>query len=524
MHTFLASFSGTFDPFLVALSQVINRTCHAVQQPAVQQSRPQQHLQQQRSFTHPLQQQHRQMLQPLVQQDTQQPQQQQQQALPTPMTSQQQQQQAQQQQQPQQLASANGSAMLMHSAPQSGSTPNGSLPVGQPAVGVIDPQRAQQYSKQQRWLLFLRHASKCTASEGKCNISPHCHMARQLWTHLGSCRERDCQYTRCNASRTLLHHYRICTDSRCPVCGPVKQMINQKRPQSSQSLLGPTSPAIISSAAYHMTNMGTLVPGGTLSALSATASGSLDADLQPPPPKRVKVEPGSLNGSIALPPPQQHTCTKAQPSLQVAGQQQASNRHLISPKAETQSPVKSEAVGTAAINVPKLDEVHSIQIQQTVTQRHIQMTVEGKTEVTFESHTSVPAVTIEPVSGGVGAPVPIKEESPGSAVASTITNSSMAKSGKPKIVGTSLTELFTPEMIRDHITGLRQWVGQVYFSFIHKFVHFFEQLSKDTSVEDIISRLPHFLDAALGIIVIELCHFVSRVKPRQRRIRQWSTK
>lgn len=34
------------------------------------------------------------------------------------------------------------------------------------------------------------------------------------------------------------------------------------------------------------------------------------------------------------------------------------------------------------------------------------------------------------------------------------------KSGKPKIKCVSLTELFTPEQVREHITGLRQWVGQ----------------------------------------------------------------
>ncbi|KAK6134971.1 hypothetical protein DH2020_031255 [Rehmannia glutinosa] len=35
-----------------------------------------------------------------------------------------------------------------------------------------------------------------------------------------------------------------------------------------------------------------------------------------------------------------------------------------------------------------------------------------------------------------------------------------SKSGKPKIKGVSMIELFTPEQVRQHIMGLRKWVGQ----------------------------------------------------------------
>jgi E1A/CREB-binding protein len=347
-----------------------------------------------------------------------------------------------------------------------GSTAIGSLPpVGQPSTGAIDPQRAQQYSKQQRWLLFLRHASKCTAQEGQCNISPHCHMARQLWTHLGSCRERDCQYNRCNASRTLLHHYKVCTDPRCPVCGPVKQMIN-KRPQT-QSLLGQGSPASILSGAFNISSPPSLVPGGTMSSPASAASGSLDADLQPPPAKRVKVEPGSLNGSTALQLPQQQASSKAQPPPQVAGQQPAPNRNIITPKVENQSAIKSEGAGAADPILPKTEQIG--QAQTTVRQsqtvvRQAQVKVETTVQVKTEQHLSVPAAKVEPGTVGVDGPATAKQEAPSSTAATstaTMQTALSAKAGKPKIVGTSLTELFTPEMIREHITGLRQWVGQV---------------------------------------------------------------
>ncbi|XP_071693631.1 histone acetyltransferase HAC1-like [Rutidosis leptorrhynchoides] len=53
-----------------------------------------------------------------------------------------------------------------------------------------------------------------------------------------------------------------------------------------------------------------------------------------------------------------------------------------------------------------------------------------------------------------------KEVGPAKQEDATVTETVASKSGKPKIKGVSMTELFTPEQVREHITGLRQWVGQ----------------------------------------------------------------
>ena len=82
--------------------------------------------------------------------------------------------------------------------------------------------------KQQRWLLFLRHASECGAAEGKCPYSPHCHVARALWEHVLSCPVPNCTFHRCSASRELLRHHQRCVDAQCPVCGPVRERMHCK--------------------------------------------------------------------------------------------------------------------------------------------------------------------------------------------------------------------------------------------------------------------------------------------------------
>ena len=102
---------------------------------------------------------------------------------------------------------------------------------------IPDEQLRKAYIvKQQRWLLFLRHASKCQAQHGQCPYTPHCHVAKQLWEHVLKCTSNNCQYPRCLASRELLKHHQNCKDARCPVCGPVRNAMLKQRQQAQQMM------------------------------------------------------------------------------------------------------------------------------------------------------------------------------------------------------------------------------------------------------------------------------------------------
>ena len=103
----------------------------------------------------------------------------------------------------------------------------GPQPIDQRAV-KIQQQRAL-VQKQQRWLLFLRHASKCQAPEGKCPVTPHCGVARKLWHHVLACREPKCEYPRCVPSRELLSHHQRCREPRCVVCAPVREALQRRQ-------------------------------------------------------------------------------------------------------------------------------------------------------------------------------------------------------------------------------------------------------------------------------------------------------
>ncbi|BDA47644.1 probable histone acetyltransferase HAC1 [Coccomyxa sp. Obi] len=91
-------------------------------------------------------------------------------------------------------------------------------------------QNKKEYvAKQQRWLLFLRHCAKCTAPEGQCTYGQSCTVAKQLWRHILTCADPNCEYPRCLTSRELLKHHQKCVNQSCPVCTPVKQYVQKQR-------------------------------------------------------------------------------------------------------------------------------------------------------------------------------------------------------------------------------------------------------------------------------------------------------
>ena len=368
-----------------------------------------------------------------------------------------------------------GSAL---SPPTTVSTPgqlaNGPLPGGLGESGgsgnsSVDLQRQQQYSKQQRWLLFLHHASKCTAAEGKCTVTPHCHMARQLWAHIASCRDRECTFARCNASKTLLRHHQTCRDARCPVCGPVRQQVmNQQRKEATSKADQQSTGMAANPVTPGMTTTSILSPEGLESSPTGDASVMEEADTEPPPAKRVKTEPDVVSSAPAPVPSsqQQWTATSSPGKMSAAATTQAPVRP------QTVSLLKSEHQGTVKAEV--VTNMVSTQVESTYTMQHTSTSVHKglavtKTEVADQVKAELRqqgpgvAVKAEPqsIASGTVPSVQVKAESVRTGSAVQTATAATAKAGKPKNLGTSLTELFTPEQIREHITGLRQWVGQV---------------------------------------------------------------
>nr|XP_043608531.1 histone acetyltransferase HAC1-like [Erigeron canadensis] len=280
--------------------------------------------------------------------------------------------------------------------------------------------RELQYKNQMRWLLFLRHARNCGYSPGNCR-ELNCITVQNLWKHIKTCNDVQCQYPRCHKSKTLIHHSKICKDQSCPVCAPAKlflQRVAVRQTKFSQS-------------------------GNRLCDYTTRMSPSVvetTEDLHPSV-KRMKIEP-----------PSQTPVSEDESSIMPVsiastseGLQDCDTR--VPPRYEVTG-VKMEVPTSSMQGTPAITEV----VKKDYMEECIKVKTSDGVSALSKEATGFPKqefLKIEEVGQSKQEDVPLVTETSGG-----------TKSGKPKMKGVSMTELFTPEQVREHITGLRQWVGQ----------------------------------------------------------------
>ncbi|KAF9614106.1 hypothetical protein IFM89_015368 [Coptis chinensis] len=270
------------------------------------------------------------------------------------------------------------------------------------AVVTCEP----RYLNMRRWLLFLIHARGCSAPEGKCQ-EVNCITVQKLLKHMKSCKSDRCSNPRCGQTKILTEHYKNCHYLRCPICAPVHHYLELHKACSHPSSdLGSSWKPINGRGAAKV-------------ALKTDQSTVITSEDLQSPLKRLKTDHFSKSFMDM--------------SENIPGSVPGVNLSQVSQDAPSQvcqtigfpNSVKDEAVEKKA----ELTEHPGLASRETVAFAEKQI---GQVKQEIRQETS--SVPVEHATG--------------------------TKSGKPKVKGVSLTELFTPHQIREHIMGLRQWVGQ----------------------------------------------------------------
>ncbi|XP_018491142.2 histone acetyltransferase HAC5 [Raphanus sativus] len=325
--------------------------------------------------------------------------------------------------------SANCQTLAPKSTLEAPHLPEGSNTLSKQLNGDCD----SSYINQRRWLLFLLHVRKCNAAEDRCE-SKYCFTAKTLLKHINYCKAPACAYRYCLQTRKLINHNKHCGNEACPVCVYVK---NFKEKQKEK--IAVVRQAEPSSGSLDHRRKGSSQSMRASSERDSEAPSVVD-DLQPSP-KRVKVE---KHSQFAYPD------THSIPARRSVGIGKAHLSMSLQEKyssLQSDVPMKADSSDSSRRNVPVSHELEKPVCKDNPMRRHAgDSSLNGET--VYPPEPEKPKRMKE-----LSAPKEEKMEQSVGAVAAS-------NSGKSKIKGVSLIELFTPEQVEEHIRGLRQWVGQ----------------------------------------------------------------
>ncbi|PKU59864.1 histone acetyltransferase HAC1 [Dendrobium catenatum] len=307
----------------------------------------------------------------------------------------------------------------------------------------LKPNRERDYFNQKRWLLLLLHSRKCPSPKGQCTEA-NCIKVQQLWVHIERCESTNCMFPRCSPSKKLINHYSTCKAADCPVCNPVREFVGSARAHNYR----PSSSILANKMNGSWKDVKPLGLDKVVNKACSTPSEA--SDCQQPSSKRMKVEhpstlvPKTESSLVSVPPANQ---------LEPPQETQFNNYEQVVAGFPCKSEVFEVKMDTPSvyrqfpISGSQLDDMPS-QVLPAKTAAEPSPRKESDGYTKKEMHPLEKENSHAKMESNQDATVPPTDPT------------SISKSGKPKIKGVSLTELFTPEQIREHITSLRQWVGQ----------------------------------------------------------------